>query len=126
MYQFKIRAAANNQYRVQFLYKSEIMVWSESFTTKIAAQNNIASIKVHAPNSKFVDLTIGESGHGYRWEIVKATNGEYFTRFKASNGETMVHSETYTQKHNAKNCAVSVSNNAPDAVVIDETVSRVA
>jgi len=126
MYTFKIVPSANNQYRVQFLYNSEIMVWSENFTTKSAAQNNISSIKANAPSAKTVDLTVGETGYGYRWEIVKATNGEFFTRFKASNGETMVRSETYTAKHNAKNCAESVSKNAAEAVVIDETASKVA
>lgn len=126
MYRFKIVAAANGQYRVRFLYNAEIMVWSENYTTKASAQNCIASIKSNAPGAPIVDLSVGETGHGYRWEIVVARNGEYFARFKASNGETMVRSETYTQKHNAKNCAQSVSRNAPDAVVVDETAPKVA
>ena len=126
MYRFRIKDAANDQYRVQFLYNSEIMVWSENYVSKSSAQNCISSLKAHAPSAPIVDTTIGESGSGYRWEIVKATNGEYFTRFKASNGETMVRSETYTAKHNAKNCAESVSRNAQSAPVEDETAARVA
>ena len=126
MHKFTIVSAAGDQYRVRFLYNSEIMVWSENYTSKASAQNCISSIKENAPCAPIVDLTNGETGSGYRWEIEKAKNGEYFTRFKASNGETMVRSETYTQKHNAKSCAQSVSKNAPDAVVIDETVSKVA
>lgn len=126
MYKFKIKAAAGGQYRVQFLYNSEIMVWSENFTSKSAAQANIDSIKSNAPFAKIVDLTAGESGSGYRWEVLKAANGEYFNRFKASNGEIMVRSETYTSKHNAKSCAQSVSRQAAGAPVVDETSSRVA
>lgn len=126
MYTFKIVPSANNQYHVQFLYNSEILVWSENFTTKAAAQNNIASIKENAPNAVIIDLTICQIFYGYRWEIVKATNGQYFTRFKASNGETMVFSETYTAKHNARNCAESVSKHAHDAPIFDETNSKVA
>lgn len=126
MYKFKLKPAANDQYRVQFLYNSEIMVWSENYKAKAGARNCIASIKENAVCSPIVDLTNGESDSGYRWEIVKATNGEFFTRFKASNGETMVRSETYPDKRNARNCAESVSKNAPDAVIIDETVSNVA
>lgn len=126
MYTFKIVPAANGQYRVRFLYNSEIMVWSENYTTKASAQNCISSLKENASNASMSDVSISESGNGYRWEIAKATNGEYFTRFKAPNGETMVRSETYTQKHNAKSCAQSVSKNASDAVVIDETTAKVA
>lgn len=126
MYKFTIVKAAGDQYRVRFLYNSEIMVWSENYKTKASAFNCISSIKENAQSSSIIDLTIGESGSGYRWEIVKASNGQYFTRFKASNGEIMVVSETYTQKHNAKNCAGSVSGNASNAAIVDETVSRAA
>lgn len=126
MYNFKIKPTNDGRYRVNFSYNSEIMVWSESFTTKASAQDNIQSIKGNSPNATIVDRTLGEVGFGYRWEIAKAVSGEYFTRFVASNGETMVHSETYTQKHNAKNCAESVSRNAPFAIVLDETAPYVA
>lgn len=126
MYKFKIKPSKDNQYRVQFLYNAEIMVWSENFSSKTSAQHNINSIKANAPGSDIVDLTIGETGSGYRWEIVKSADNQYFNRFKASNGETMVRSETYTTKQNAINCAISVSNNAANAAVIDETASRVA
>ena len=126
MYAFRIVDAANGQYRVRFTYNSEIMVWSENFTTKDAAKRNISSLKANAPGAPIVDLTIGESGSGYRWEVAKSSDGQYFTRFVASNGETMVRSERYTQKHNAKNCASSVSNNAGSARIIDETKAQAA
>ena len=126
MYAFRIVDAANGQYRVRFTYNSEIMVWSENFTTKDAAKRNISSLKANAPGAPIVDLTIGESGSGYRWEVGKSSDGQYFTRFVASNGETMVRSERYTQKHNAKNCASSVSNNAGSARIIDETKAQAA
>ncbi|WP_298970208.1 DUF1508 domain-containing protein [uncultured Roseobacter sp.] len=126
MYAFRIVDAANGQYRVRFTYNSEIMVWSENFTTKDAAKRNISSLKSNAPGAPIVDLTVGETGSGYRWEVVKSSDGQYFTRFVASNGETMVRSERYTQKHNAKNCASSVSNNAGSARVIDETKAQAA
>lgn len=126
MYKFRIKAAANGQYRTQFLYNNEIMVWSENYTTKVNAQNAINSVKTSGSCAPIVDLTIGQKGTGYRWEIVKSTNGQYFTRLIASNGETIVWSETYTVKHNAINSAESVKANAPDATVIDETIANVA
>lgn len=126
MYRFRIKDAANGQYRVHFTYNAEPMVWSETYTSRTGAQNCIASIKANAASAPIVDLTIGESGSGYRFEIVKATNGEYFTRFKASNGETMVWSETYASKQNARTCGESVKKNAKDAHVADESSSKAA
>lgn len=126
MYRFRIKDAANGQYRVQFTYNSEPMVWSETYASKAGAQNCINSIKTHASTAPIVDLTAGETGSGYRFEIVKATNDQYFARFKASNGETMAWSETYTSKQNAKNCAESVKKNAKDAPVVDESASKAA
>lgn len=121
MHKFKIKSGANGQYRVQFLYNSEIMVWSENYASKASAENCIDSIKKNAPDAAIVDLTADETGSGYRFEIEQAKNGEYFTRFKAANGETVVRSETYTTKRNAKNCAESVQKNGPGAPVEDET-----
>jgi uncharacterized protein len=126
MYKFKLKDAANGQYRVSFIYNAEPMVWSENYVAKASAQNCIASIKANAKTAPIVDLAAGESATGYRFEIVKAVNGEYFTRFKASNGETMVWSETYTVKLNAKNCAQSVKDNAAAAPVYDESTSKAA
>lgn len=126
MYRFRIKDAANGEYRVQFTYNAEVMVWSENYASKAGAQNCISSIKANAGSASIVDLTIGETGSGYRFEIVKASNDEYFTRFRAPNGETMVRSETYTSKQNAKNCAASVKENAKDAVTVDETASKAA
>ena len=121
MHKFKIKSGAGGQFRVQFLYNSEIMVWSENYKSKSSAQNCIDSMKKNVGGSQIADLTAGETGSGYRWEIEKAKNGEFFTRFKASNGETMVRSETYTSKTNAKKCAESVSSRAAAAPVEDES-----
>ena len=126
MYRFRIKDAANDQYRVQFTYNSEPLVWSENYASKAGAKNCIESIKDNALSAPIVDIAAGESASGYRFEIVQAVNGQFFTRFKAPNGETMVWSETYTSKQNAKNCATSVKNNAKDAEVVDETKSKAA
>ncbi|MCT8997971.1 YegP family protein [Chelativorans intermedius] len=120
-HKFKIVSRKDDQFGVQFLYNSEIMVWSESYKAKSSAKNCIDSIKRNAPGAPIVDLTKDESGSGYRFEIAGSKNGEFFTRFVASNGETMVRSETYTDKRNAINCAESIAKNAPDAPVEDES-----
>lgn len=121
MHKFKIVSAANDQFRVQFVYNSEVMVWSENYKSKDSAKNCIESIKKNAPGAAVVDLTKDEDGKGYRFEIEEAKNGETFVRFKASNGELMVRSETYKSKASAKNCIESVKKNAPGADTVDET-----
>lgn len=119
MHKFKIVDRKDGQFGVQFLYNSEIMVWSESYKQKSSATNCIESIKKNAPGAAIVDLTKDEEGKGYRFEIVKSKNDQFFLRFVASNGETMVISETYTDKRNAINCAQSVQKNAPGAPTED-------
>lgn len=121
MHKFKIVAAAKDQFRVQFVYNAEVMVWSENYASKASAKDCIASIKKNAPGAAVIDLTKDETGKGYRFEIAEAKNGETFVRFIAANGEPMVVSETYKSKSSAKNCVESVKKNAPGAETVDET-----
>lgn len=123
MHRFKILKAASGQFRVQFLYNAEVMVWSENYASKASARNCIDSIKKNAPGASTVDLTKDETGSGYRFEIVENKGGEHFVRFKAANGEPMVQSEAYASKAGTRNCIESVKKNAPDAAVEDETVA---
>ena len=118
-HKFKIVSRKNDQFGVQFLYNSEIMVWSESYKSKSSAKNCIESLRKNTPGAPVVDLTKKENGSGYRFEIVGSKNGQFYTRFVARNNETMVRSETYTDKRNAKGCAASVAKNAPGALVED-------
>ena len=122
MHKFKIVAGANDEFRVQFVYNAEVMVWSENYKSKDSARNCIESLKKNVPDAAIVDLTKEETGKGYRFEIEEAKNGETFVRFKAANGETMVRSETYKSKSSAKNCIESVKKNAPGAETVDETI----
>ena len=121
MHKFKIVAAKDNQFRVQFVYNAEVMVWSENYASKASAKNCIESIKKNAPGAAVVDLTKEETGKGYRFEIAASKNGETFVRFVAANGEPMVISETYKSKSSARNCIESVKKNSPGAETVDET-----
>lgn len=116
-YKFKIVDRKGDQFGVQFLYNAEIMVWSESYKAKSSANNCIASLKKNAPGAPTADLTNDETGSGYRFEIAGSKNGQFFVRFVASNGETMVVSEMYKAKASAKNCIESCKKNIPSADV---------
>ncbi|GIL03128.1 MAG: hypothetical protein BroJett030_30270 [Alphaproteobacteria bacterium] len=120
-HRFKIVSRANGQFGVQFAYNSEVIVWSENYASKTSAKNCIESLKKNAPKAPTVDLTKDEKGKGYRFEIVGSKDGQTYVRFVASNGETMVRSETYTSKASAKNAIQSVQKNGPGAETVDET-----
>ena len=119
-HRFKIVSRKKDQFGVQFVYNAEVIVWSESYTSKASAKNCIDSLKKNAPDAPIVDLTKNESGSGYRFEIVGSKDGQTYVRFVASNGETMVRSETYASKSSAKNAIASVKKNGPPAEVSDE------
>ena len=67
-----------------------------------------------------VDLTKGETGKGYRFELVASKDGQTFVRFVAANGETMLRSETYKARSSARNCIASAKKRAAEAALVDE------
>ena len=95
MHKFRITKAKNGQFAAKFVYNAETMLWSENYAGKASAENCIASLKKNAPGASIFDLTKGEEGKGYRFELVASKDGQTFVRFVAANGETMVRSETY-------------------------------
>ena len=51
----------------------------------------------------------------------KQTDGQFYWKLNASNGETLCVSEGYTTKQNSINCIESCRRNAPDADLYDQT-----
>jgi uncharacterized protein len=56
-----------------------------------------------------------------KFEIFKGTNGKYYFRLKASNGEIIAQSEGYSSKQGAQDGIASVKKNAPIATTVDLT-----
>ena len=126
MHKFKIIAAKDSQFRVQFVYNNEVIVWSENYKSKASAKNCIESIKKNAPTAAVADLSDGQTGTGYRFEIVAGKKEGFFVRFVARNGETMVISENYAAKKSAQNAIDSVKKNGPKAETVDESLAAPA
>ncbi|WP_395009185.1 YegP family protein [Devosia sp.] len=120
-HKFKITSAKGGQFAAKFVYNSEVMLWSENYTGKAGAENCIASLRKHAPGAPVVDTTKGEAGKGYRFELAGSKDGQTFVRFVASNGETMVRSETYKSRASARNCIASLQKRAAAAALVDES-----
>lgn len=120
-HKFKIVSRANSQFGVQFVYNSEVIFWSESYKSKASANNCIDSLKKNAPSAATADQTRDETASGYHFQIAPSKNDQTFVRFVASNGETMVRTETYASKSGSKNAIESLQKNGPDAEVVDES-----
>ncbi len=118
-YKFRIITRKSGQKAVQFLYNKTIIVWSENYKSRASANNCISSMRKNSPAAPVVDRSNGEDGKGYRFEIVPSKNGQFYVRFVARNGETMMRSETYTAKTNAKKAIASVQKNAAAAVMAE-------
>lgn len=118
-HRFNITGAANDQFKFDFSYNSEKIFWSENYKQKASAKSAIESLKKNAPGAPTVDLSKDETGTGYRFEIVASKDGQHFVRFVASNGETMVRTETYTSKASAKNAIASLQERGPAAEVLE-------
>jgi hypothetical protein len=56
-----------------------------------------------------------------KFELYTDASGQYRFRLKASNGEIIAASESYTTRAGAQNGIDSVKRNAPDAPVDDHT-----
>ena len=121
MHKFKVTTSKNGQFVTKFVYNAETMLWSENYASKGSALNCVESLKKNAPNAPVVDLTKEETGKGYRFEIAGSKDGQFFVRFVAQNGETMVRSETYTRRASALKCINSLKTRAAAAETVDES-----
>lgn len=56
-----------------------------------------------------------------KFEIFKGTNGQFYFRLKAENGEIIASSEGYTSKQGAQSGVAAVRRCAPGAQLVDLT-----
>jgi uncharacterized protein YegP (UPF0339 family) len=109
MGKFVITTRKNGEF--QFSLKAgngQEILGSEGYTTKAACENGIESVR---KNSQ-------EDG---RYDRLESKNGEYYFNLKAGNGQIIGTSEMYESASSRDNGIASVTNNAPDATVEDQT-----
>ena len=97
--EFRYRLRARN---------GDIILQGEGYTSKQGCQNGIASVKANAP-------------YDSRYERKLATNNQYYFVLKATNGEIIGVSETYTTAAARDNGIEAVKRDAPDAPTEDLT-----
>lgn len=86
----------------------QIILTSERYESKKAAENGIKSVRKNAANDK-------------RFERKESRKKEPYFVLKAANGEPIGKSEMYKANQGRENGIKSVAKNAPDAVLVDET-----
>ena len=102
---FELKTAANGKFHFNLKAgNGQIILSSEMYETKAAAENGIASVTKNA-------------GEEARYERRKAANGEPFFVLKAGNGEVIGRSETYSSDAALENGIDSVRTNAPGAKI---------
>ncbi|WP_125782579.1 MULTISPECIES: YegP family protein [Pseudoalteromonas] len=110
---FEVFQGTNSQY--YFRLKSanhEIILASEGYTTKANCLNGIQSVKLHAP-------------YDSNYNRLNSVNYQYYFTLKASNGQVIGVSETYTTTQARENGIAAVKRDAPTASVIDLTLQSV-
>lgn len=86
----------------------EIILASEGYRQKASADNGITSVRDNAPLDE-------------RYERKTTTSGKPMFNLKASNGQVIGTSETYSSEASRENGIESVKKNAPDASRVDLT-----
>lgn len=110
---FEIKSAKSGKY--MFNLKSangQVVLTSETYDTKKAAEKGLASVRKSATNAK-------------RYEKKESKKGEPYFVLKAANGEIVGKSEMYTALKSMEKGIASVQKNAPESKVDDQTEASV-
>ena len=99
--------AGESRFRLKASNGQNILA-SEGYKQKASAVNGVESVKKHAADDK-------------NFELKETKNGQFMFNLKASNGQVIGTSESYTTKAARDNGVESVKKNAPDAKVEDLT-----
>ena len=106
---FELKTSSNNQYRFTLKASNgQVILTSELYTERRGALNGVEAVKRNAPIDE-------------RYERKTAKNGETYFVLKASNGQVVGQSETYSSTAAMEGGIESVKKNAPDAAIDDLT-----
>jgi uncharacterized protein YegP (UPF0339 family) len=104
---FEIKAGRTGKFRFNLKARNgQVILTSEAYATRGAANKGITSVKKNAANDK-------------RFERKTAKDGSAYFVLKAANGEPIGKSEMYKTTRSMENGIASVGKNAPDAPVVD-------
>ena len=106
---FKINKSRNGKHHFNLVAgNGQVILSSEMYETKKAAENGVKSVKKNAGNEK-------------RFDRRNAKNGKKYFVLKAGNGLEIGKSQMYKTASGMENGIKSVMNHAPDADIADTT-----
>ena len=106
---FELKTSANGKFHFNLKAgNGQIILSSELYETRAAAENGIESVKRNG-------------GDDARFEKRTSAKGDPYFVLKASNGQEIGRSEMYTSQAALENGIESVKTNAPDASIADAT-----
>lgn len=104
---FELKVAKNGSYHFNLKAgNGQIILSSEMYESKSAAQNGIASVQKNSPDDG-------------RYERRTSTNGKPYFVLKAGNGQEIGRSEMYESTASMENGIESVKKNGPDAPTVE-------
>ncbi|NNE95426.1 MAG: YegP family protein [Acidimicrobiales bacterium] len=106
---FEIKAGARKSFRFNLKAgNGQVILTSESYKTKKACENGVASVKKNCSNDNCFDRKI-------------AKNNKPYFNLKSTNGQVIGKSQMYASNASMENGIASVKKNAPGAAVVDLT-----
>lgn len=106
---YELSKSKDGQFR--FVLKAgnaEIILTSELYTTRAAAENGIASVQANSPDDA-------------RYELKQAADGRLHFNLKAANHQVIGSSQMYASEASRVTGIASVKNNGPTATIKDLT-----
>lgn len=104
---YELKVSSNGKYHFNLKAgNGQIILSSEMYESKAAAENGIASVKKNA-------------GDDARYERKESSNGKPYFSLKASNGQVIGKSEMYESAASMENGIESVKKNGPDAETVE-------
>ena len=104
---FELKVAKNGKYHFNLKAgNGQVILSSEMYESKAAAENGIASVQKNA-------------GDDARFERKESTNGKPYFNLKSTNGQVIGKSEMYESVASMENGIESVKKNGPEGVTVE-------
>jgi uncharacterized protein len=111
MGKFVISLRKNGEYQFNLLATNgQVILNSEGYSAKAGCLNGIESVRKNSQDSTM-------------YEKKTSANGKYYFNLKAGNGQIIGTSQLYESEASCDNGIASVTANAPDAEVVDESAN---
>ncbi|MGI8409145.1 MAG: YegP family protein [Pyrinomonadaceae bacterium] len=102
---FEIKTAKNGKFHFNLKASNgQVLLSSEMYETRRAAESGVASVKKNSADPK-------------RFDRKKSNKGDHYFNLKAANGEPIGKSEMYSSSRGLENGIASATQNAPGALV---------